>query len=140
MNRAVELAKAQGSKKAMMLNVSAPFHCSLMTPVADRLAAEMDRCSWNPCSCSLVANVSAQSVTDLAAIRDGLYKQTYSPVQWTRSVQYMVAQGVDAFIEIGPGKVLTGMIKRIHKGLELLNLETLADLDKVSPFLEGGQS
>ncbi len=139
-DRAVALAQGRGAKKAMMLNVSAPFHCSLMRPVADRLAAEMDRCAWGSCCCPLVANVSAQSVSSVDEIRQGLYRQTYSSVQWTQSVQFMVAQGVEAFIEIGPGKVLTAMIKRIHKGLQLLNLEALEDLDKAGAFLKGGQS
>lgn len=134
--RAVALASAKGAKRSVMLNVSAPFHCSLMRPVADRLAAEMEKCVWNPGRCPLVANVSAQPVSDVSAIRDGLYAQTYSPVRWTESVQTMAARGVEGFIEVGPGKVLAGTVKKIARQAAVLNVEQPADLEQVVPFIE----
>lgn len=134
--RAVALASQRGAKRSVMLKVSAPFHCMLMRDVADRLAAEMDKCTWNPGSCPLVANVSAQAVTDVKAIRDGLYAQTYSPVRWVESVQTMAAAGVGGYIELGPGKVLSGMVKKIVRRASVLNVGCVADLDKVTPFLE----
>lgn len=134
--RAVALASQRGAKRSVMLKVSAPFHCTLMRDVADRLAVEMDKCTWNPGSCPLVANVSAQAVTDVKAIRDGLYAQTYSPVRWVESVQTMAAAGVGGYIELGPGKVLSGMVKKIVRRASVLNVGCVADLDKVTPFLE----
>lgn len=134
-SRAVELAQQRGAKRAVMLNVSAPFHCSLMRPVADRLADSMDSCQWYKGSVPLVANVSAAVVHSVKSIRDGLYEQTYSAVQWIRSVQTMVGQDVNRFIEVGPGKVLTGIIKKIHKGGQCLSVETLDELEKVAPFI-----
>lgn len=134
--RAVALASAKGAKRCVMLNVSAPFHCSLMRPVADRLAAEMEKCVWNAGGCPLVANVSAQPVSDVSSIRDGLYAQTYSPVRWVESVQTMAAQGVEGFIEMGPGKVLSGTVKKIARQAAVLNVEQPADLEQVAPFTE----
>jgi len=134
--RAVALASAKGAKRCVMLNVSAPFHCSLMRPVADRLAAEMEKCVWNAGRFPLVANVSAQPVSDIPAIREGLYAQTYSPVRWVESVQTMAAQGVNGFIEMGPGKVLTGTVKKIARQAAVLNVEQPADLEQVVPFTE----
>lgn len=134
--RAVALASAKGAKRCVMLNVSAPFHCSLMRPVADRLAAEMEKCVWNAGGCPLVANVSAEPVSDVSSIRDGLYAQTYSPVRWVESVQTMAAQGVEGFIEMGPGKVLSGTVKKIARQAAVLNVEQPADLEQVAPFTE----
>ena len=134
--RAVALASEQGAKRSVMLKVSAPFHCSLMRPVADRLAAEMDKCAWSQGSCPLVANVSAMTVESVKDIRDGLYAQTYSPVRWVESVRTMIAHGVQGFVEMGPGKVLSGMVKKIDRRAAVLNLEKTADLDKFASFVE----
>ena len=134
--RAVALASERGAKRSVMLKVSAPFHCSLMRPVADKLAVEMDKCSWSAGSVPLIANVSADPVTDVKAIRDGLYAQTYSPVRWVESIERMAAEGVEGFIELGAGKVLSGMVKKIARKASVLNIETFADLDKFVPFAE----
>ena len=134
--RAVDLAAERGAKRSVLLKVSAPFHCSLMRPVADRLAAEMEKCVWNAGSMPLVANVSAAPVTEVKAIRDGLYTQTYSPVRWVESVECMAAEGVQGFVELGAGKVLSGMVKKIVRKASVLNIETFADLDKFVPFAE----
>lgn len=134
--RAVALASERGAKRSVMLKVSAPFHCSLMRPVADKLAVEMDKCSWTAGSAPLIANVSADPVTDVKAIRDGLYAQTYSPVRWVESIERMASEGVEGFIELGAGKVLSGMVKKIARKASVLNIETFADLDKFVPFAE----
>lgn len=136
--RAVRLASERGAKRSVMLNVSAPFHCSLMRPVADRLAAEMDACAWKKGAFPLVANVSAATVTDVSEIRRGLYAQTYSPVRWCESVERMANMGVEGFVEVGPGKVLSGMVKKIVRGAAALNVGSFADLDKFVPFVERG--
>ena len=133
--RAVAIAAEQGAKRSVMLKVSAPFHCSLMRSVADRLAEVMDTCTWNAGACPLVANVSASAVSDIQAVRDGLYAQTYSPVRWAESVAAMSEMGAEGFIEIGPGKVLAGMIKKIVRRASVLNIEHAEDLDKAAAFI-----
>ncbi|MDY3869363.1 MAG: ACP S-malonyltransferase [Pyramidobacter sp.] len=137
--RAVELASSRGARRSVLLNVSAPFHCSLMRPVADKLAVEMDTCAWSQGSVPLVANVSGKIVSSVQEIRSGLYEQTYSSVQWVRSVQTMAAAGVEAFIELGPGKVLTGTVKKICKGVKTLNAECAADLAAIAAFAASAQ-
>ena len=107
-----------------------------MRPVADRLSAEMEKCVWSTGRCPLVANVSARPVSDVSAIRDGLYAQTYSPVRWVESVQTMASRGVEGFIEMGPGKVLAGTIKKIDRHALTLNVEQPADLGQVASFIE----
>ncbi len=134
--RAVTIASEKGVKKSVLLNVSAPFHSSLMRPVADKLAAEMEKCVWNVGSCPLYANVSARPVVDVKTVREGLYAQTYSSVRWVESVNAMIADGVSGFIEIGPGKVLSGMVKKIDRHANVMNVEHPSDLEKVVPFLE----
>lgn len=133
--RAADLATQRGARRAVMLNVSAPFHCSLMRPVADRLAESMKACTWNQGAFPLVANVSGQLVSSVSDIRDGLYEQTYSPVQWVKSVRTMCGLGVSRFVEIGPGKVLSGMIKKIQKDASCLSVETAEDLSRVAEFV-----
>ncbi len=134
--RAVAIASQKGAKKSVMLNVSAPFHSSLMRPVADKLATEMAKCTWNAGSCPLYANVSARPVVDVKTIREGLCAQTYSSVRWVESVSAMISGGVSGFIEIGPGKVLSGMVKKIDRHVAVMNVEHPADLEKVVPLLE----
>ncbi len=134
--RAVGLASQKGAKKTVMLKVSAPFHCTLMRPVADRLVAEMENCAWHEGSCPLVANVSAAAVTDVKAIRAGLRDQTYSPVRWVECIRTMLNAGTEGFIELGAGKVLSGMIKKIERRASVLSVEHPEDLDKVFSFVE----
>jgi [acyl-carrier-protein] S-malonyltransferase len=111
--RAVEIAKARGVRRAMMLPVSAPFHCSLMRPAADAMAAALAAVAVKPPMVPLVANVLAEPVTDPAAIVRCLVEQVTGTVRWRESVLYMVQAGVNAFYEVGAGKVLTGLTKRI---------------------------
>ena len=133
--RAVEISANRGAKRSVMLKVSAPFHCSLMRPVADRLSEEMDKCAWGAPSCPLVANVTAAKADDVVTIRRGLYDQTYSPVRWVESVEAMATSGVEGFIEMGPGKVLSGMVKKIIRRAPTLSIEHAKDIGKLAEFI-----
>src|SRR5262245_12083048 len=114
--RAVEIAKAKGAKRAMMLPVSAPFHCVLMQPAADAMAAALAEVAVQPPAVPLVANVHAQPITDPAEIVRRLVEQVTGTVRWRESVAFMAGQGVTTFYEVGAGKVLSGLVKRIADG------------------------
>ncbi|MBD11734.1 ACP S-malonyltransferase [uncultured Roseovarius sp.] len=122
--RAVELAKARGAKRAMLLPVSAPFHCALMAPAADVMAQALSEVAIHAPSVPLVANVRAQAVTDPAEIRALLVEQVTGSVRWRESVQYMEAQGVTEIWEIGAGKALSGMVRRIARDLTCRTIGT----------------
>ncbi len=111
--RAVELAKAQGIKRAMLLPVSAPFHCALMAPAADAMAAALEGAAVAPPMVPLIANVSAAKVTDPADIRALLVQQVTGTVRWRECVLAAATLGVDSFVELGAGKVLSGLVRRI---------------------------
>ncbi|MEM9638491.1 MAG: ACP S-malonyltransferase, partial [Pseudomonadota bacterium] len=113
--RACVLAKEAGAKRALMLPVSAPFHCALMAPAADKMAEALDTVTLQPPSVPLVANVTAEAVSDPAEIKALLVKQVTGQVRWKTSVEWMAANGVTEFWEIGAGKALSGMIRRIAK-------------------------
>lgn len=111
--RAGAACKAAGAKRALPLPVSVPSHCALMKPAADKLAVELAKITFNVPTVPVVNNVDVKCETDAAAIRDALVRQLYNPVQWTKSVEFIAAQGVEHLYEVGPGKVLTGLTKRI---------------------------
>ena len=111
--RAGAACKAAGAKRALPLPVSVPSHCALMKPAADKLAVELAKITFNAPTVPVVNNVDVKCETNGDAIRDALVRQLYNPVQWTKSVEYMAAQGVEHLYEVGPGKVLTGLTKRI---------------------------
>jgi [acyl-carrier-protein] S-malonyltransferase len=114
--RAVEIAKAKGAKRAMLLTVSAPFHCALMQPAADVMAEALSKVTVNRPAVPVVANVAASALSDPADIVKSLVAQVTGTVRWRESVAYMAAQGVNSFYEVGAGKVLSGLIKRIADG------------------------
>ena len=114
--RAVEIAKAKGAKRAMLLPVSAPFHCALMQPAADAMAQALSKVTVKPPAVPLVANVLARAITDPAEIVTSLVAQVTGTVRWRESVAFMAAAGVDSFYEVGAGKVLSGLVKRIADG------------------------
>jgi [acyl-carrier-protein] S-malonyltransferase len=114
--RAVEIAKAKGAKRAMLLQVSAPFHCRLMQPAADAMAEALAKVTVNKPVVPVVANILAGPVSDPDQIRKLLVEQVTGTVRWRESVAYMAAHGVTHFLEIGSGKVLTGLVKRIADG------------------------
>ena len=111
--RAGAACKAAGAKRALPLPVSVPSHCALMKPAADKLAIALENITFNAPSVPVVNNVDVKCETSPEAIRSALVRQLYSPVQWTKSVEFMAAQGVTQLLEVGPGKVLTGLTKRI---------------------------
>ena len=114
--RAVEIAKQKGAKRAMLLPVSAPFHCALMQPAADAMAQALAVVSVRPPVVPLVANVQARAISDPAEIRKSLVAQVTGTVRWRESVAFMAAAGVESFYEVGAGKVLSGLVKRIVEG------------------------
>lgn len=124
--RAIALAKERGAKRALPLPVSAPFHCSLMMPAAERLARVLAEVAVNPLHLPVVSNVEAAPNIDALRLKDLLVRQVSSPVRWDESVANMAQSGVERFVEIGPGKVLCGLIKRIVKGASVQNVEDVA--------------
>ncbi|MBN9559515.1 MAG: ACP S-malonyltransferase [Alphaproteobacteria bacterium] len=129
--RAIEIAKAKGIRRAMLLPVSAPFHCALMAPAADAMAEAFDKTPPGAPSVPLVANVSAAKATDPSEIRDMLIRQVTATVRWRESVQAMTAMGVDSFVELGAGKVLAGLVKRIAPDTAAVSAATPADIEAV---------
>ncbi len=125
--RVSELADARRGK-AMALKVSAPFHCALMNPAAERLKTALDAVTFKGFDAPVVANVDAASNDDPARARTLLVQQVAGAVRWADSVRAMAASGVEGFIEVGPGRVLTGLIKRVHKGANLWNVSDPASL------------
>lgn len=130
--RAVEIAKARGAKRAMLLPVSAPFHCALMQPAADVMAEALAQVTINAPLVPVVANVRAEAVRDPALIRALLVAQVTGSVRWRESVAWMAGQGVTEFWEIGAGKALSGMVKRIAAGSVTRNFGTPEDLATLS--------
>jgi [acyl-carrier-protein] S-malonyltransferase len=126
--RAVEIAKAQGVRRAMMLPVSGPFHSALMQPAADVMADALAKITVKPPSVPLVANVLAKPTTDPAEIVRGLVAQVTGNVRWRESVAFMAGAGVTTFYEVGAGKVLSGLVKRIADGATGMPIGTPADV------------
>ena len=127
--KAIEIARTRGAKRAMMLAVSAPFHCALMQPAADAMAAALAGTTIHAPKIPIVANVVASAVTDPAEIRDLLVRQVTGTVRWRECVGYMAAHGADRFVELGAGKVLTGLLKRIAGGASGVAVGAPADVD-----------
>ncbi|EKE72757.1 MULTISPECIES: ACP S-malonyltransferase [Roseobacteraceae] len=129
--RAVEIAKGKGAKRAVLLPVSAPFHCALMRPAANVMAEALDNVDIHVPVVPLVANVRAAAVTDPATIRSLLVEQVTGSVRWRESVGYMAAQGVTEMWEIGAGKALSGMVRRIDKSIVCTAIGTPEDIAKL---------
>ncbi|WP_323802677.1 ACP S-malonyltransferase [Sulfitobacter litoralis] len=129
--RAIDLAKAAGAKRALLLPVSAPFHCALMAPAAEEMAGALADVTMNAPVVPVVANVVAEAVTDPDQIRKLLIEQVTGQVRWMSSVEWMGAQGVTEVWEIGAGKALSGMIRRINKEITCVNIGTAADVAAV---------
>ena len=133
--RAIEVAKARGVRRAMLLPVSAPFHCALMAPAADAMAEAFEKTPPQAPMVPLIANVSAAKATDPATIRDGLIQQVTATVRWRESVQAMSAMGVDSFLELGAGKVLAGLVKRIAPDATGLSAGTPTEIEAMLKVL-----
>ena len=127
--RAIAVAKARGVRRALPLPVSAPFHCDLMTPAAERLAPLLDDAPFKDLWVALVSNVDASPIGTATAIRNALLRQVASPVRWVESVEKMVSMGVKRIVEVGPGKVLTGLVSRIDPSLEVVNVSDVPSLE-----------
>ena len=136
-NQVVELAKSAGAKRAMLLPVSAPFHCALMKPAAERLQDALSAVPFSDLSIPLMNNAEADILMSGAAARASLVRQMYKSVQWELSMRKLIEQGVTTFIEFGPGKVLTGLLKRIDKTAVGLNVSDLKTLESAAAALKG---
>ncbi|MFI5183456.1 MAG: ACP S-malonyltransferase, partial [Vicinamibacteria bacterium] len=128
-DRASEACKAAGARRAVRLPVSAPFHCALMMPAQTRLSADLQGLPFSDAAVPLVNNVDARMVTAGAACREGLVRQVSGTVRWQECVEALVAAGVDTFVEIGPGQVLSGLVKRISKRVRTLGVEDPSSLE-----------
>ena len=133
--RAIALAKERGAKRAVLLQVSAPFHCSLMQPAQDGLAPILQEMPFSAAKMPVVVNVDAALVTDGAELRDALIRQVTGAVRWTESMQLLIAEGVTTFIEVGPGKVLSGLLRQIDRSQKCAQVEDPASLEKLLAVL-----
>ncbi|MEE8371791.1 MAG: ACP S-malonyltransferase [Sphingomonadales bacterium] len=133
--RAIELAKAKGARRGILLPVSAPFHCSLMQPAAEEMAEALKKVEIGPPAVPIVANVRAESVTEPGEIRKLLVEQVTGSVRWRESVGYMAASGIEQLVEVGAGKVLTGLARRIDRELETVSIQTPEDLENFAATL-----
>lgn len=129
--RAMELAKATGAKRAILLPVSAPFHCPLMKPAQERLKPDLDATTFRDLSVPLINNWQAAQVSCSAAAREGLYQQVPNPVRWVQSMSLLVSSGVTKFIEVGAGQVLVGLGRHVKPHLAGVKFGEPADLEKV---------
>jgi len=129
--RAVELAKGRGAKRAIMLNVSAPFHCALMKPAQNLLSVDLDATRVEDPQVPLVNNVDAKVVNSASLVREGLKRQVTAPVRWEESMRRLRREGVELFVEVGPGKVLTGLLRQIDRAAECLHVEDVSTLTEV---------
>ncbi len=127
-DRACQILKERGAKRAIKLNVSAPFHCALMMPAQDRLSSDLSVLDYGNFIFPIVHNVDAKMNSDQSRVRENLTDQVSSPVKWLQSVQAMVSAGVGRFIEIGPGKVLTGLVRQIDREVTYANIENSESL------------
>lgn len=136
--RAVAVAASRGGKKSIVLPVSAPFHCALMTPAAERLVAELEGMRVSDPSIPVVRNVDGGVTRAAAEVKPALLRQVASPVRWTACVQRLADEGADTFVEVGPGRVLTGLLKRIVDGARGFAVDDPASVDKALASTRAG--
>jgi [acyl-carrier-protein] S-malonyltransferase len=129
--RAVVLAKEAGAKRAILLQVSAPFHCALLKPAEERLSVDIDRSTVGDLRYPLVTNVDAGLIRTAAEARSALKRQVSRPVRWQESIQRLLDEGVRTFVEVGPGKVLLGLIRSIDKSVTMLNADDEKSVENV---------
>jgi [acyl-carrier-protein] S-malonyltransferase len=128
--RAAEAAKEAGAKRALLLSVSVPSHCTLMKPAADRLAETLANTHFESPSVPVINNVDVAVYQDASDIRDGLQRQLCNPVRWSETITYLIAQGVDKMLDAGPGRVLAGLSRRIDRSVTAVGLDNPANLEK----------
>ena len=121
--------RGAGARRALMLPVSAPFHCSLMLPAEDRLSKDLEAIEFKDPQFPVVTNVDAEPVTKGFEARDALRRQPSKPVRWDETIGFLLESGVDTFVEVGPGKVLTGLVRSVEKSVTMLNAEDETSLD-----------
>jgi [acyl-carrier-protein] S-malonyltransferase len=138
--RAIPLLKARGAKRAVPLKVSAPFHCALMLPAQERLAEDLSRVEFKDLSVPLVSNVDARVVRAGEEARESLVRQVSSPVRWRGSVELLAGEGVETFVEVGPGKVLCGLVRQTAPQARCLNVEDATSLAATLAALDSSQS
>lgn len=136
-DRAIELLKERGAKRAIKLNVSAPFHCALMRPAQERLAEDLARIEFRDLSVPLVTNVTASPVVSGEAAREALVQQVTAPVRWSETIEFLAGEGVSVAVEIGPGKVLSGLVKAVNPNLRCVNVEDSTSLESARAILDG---
>jgi [acyl-carrier-protein] S-malonyltransferase len=137
-DRASELCRARGAKRAVRLPVSAPFHCALMKPAQERLRPELAALAFRDPAVPLVNNVDARAVRDASSCRDGLVRQVSGAVRWQESVELLAREGVTTFVEVGPGKVLSGLVKKIAQDARVLNVDSPESLEGTVAALGAG--
>jgi [acyl-carrier-protein] S-malonyltransferase len=130
--RAADLAKERGAKRAIMLPVSAPFHCALMQPAQDRLQNDLESIEFSTPEVPVISNIDAEPRSKAAASRDALISQVTGAVQWLGCVRKLIELGANTFVEVGPGKVLTGLMRQIDRSQTAMNVEDEASLQKVT--------
>jgi [acyl-carrier-protein] S-malonyltransferase len=135
--RAIELLKARGAKRAIKLKVSAPFHCALMMPAQERLAADLSEIEFADLRVPLVTNVDAELISEGARARDALIRQVSSPVRWQESMELLLAKGVETLVEVGPGKVLSGLMRQIRREALCLRVEDAETFNATRAALAG---
>jgi [acyl-carrier-protein] S-malonyltransferase len=136
-DRAIALLKERGIKRAIKLKVSAPFHCALMNQAQERLAADLEKLEFHDLQMPLVTNVDAAQITTGAEARDALVRQVSSPVRWLESIELLLQEGVRAFVETGPGKVLSGLVRQTDADARCLNVEDAVSLSAAREALAG---
>ena len=134
-DRASELLKERGAKRVVKLNVSAPFHCELMKPAQERLEADLQTVGFQDLATPLVTNVEAVEIEKGEVARKSLVRQVTAPVRWLQSVEHMIASGVEIFVEVGPGKVLTGLMRQINRDVKCFNVEDAESLKSTAAAL-----
>jgi [acyl-carrier-protein] S-malonyltransferase len=135
--RAAELCKAAGAKRVLPLPVSVPSHCALMSDAAAKLETELEKVTFNTPKISVVNNVDVAKEATAAAIKSALVKQLYSPVRWSETISQLSADGIEKIVEVGPGKVLQGLNKRINKAISTVSLNTIDSLQQAIDLSEG---
>jgi [acyl-carrier-protein] S-malonyltransferase len=138
--RAVEIASQLGAKRAVILAVSAPFHSALMTPMQERLEKDLRQTEFSNLQMPLVTNVAADTTTSGAEAREALIRQVSMPVRWEESIRLLIDEGVNTFVEVGPGRVLTGLLRQIERSVAILNVEDEKSLAATVEKIAGARS
>jgi len=135
LGKAGELLQEKGAKRVIPLQVSAPFHCRLLAGAGEKLAAELEKIEIKDMKVPVYANVTGEPIVSSDDIKGLLVEQVSNTVKWTNIIRNMVAEGVDTFVEIGPGKVLSGLIKKTDREVNVINIEDMATLEAAVEFL-----